>query len=60
MKYNTVLVPNCLTLRNSTLEILEKFKARGGRVIFAGGSFQNMRMPIFLTVAQNWQKNARL
>ena len=36
MKYNTVLVPNCLTLRNSTLEILEKFKARGGRVIFAG------------------------
>lgn len=26
MKYDTVLVPNCLTLRNSTLEILEKFK----------------------------------
>ena len=36
MKYDTVLVPNCLTLRNSTLEILEKFKERGGRVIFAG------------------------
>ena len=36
MKYDTVLVPNCLTLRSSTLEILEKFKERGGRVIFAG------------------------
>ena len=36
MKYDTVLVPNCLTLRSTTLDILGKFKARGGRVIFAG------------------------
>lgn len=36
MNYDVVLVPNCRTLRSSTLEILEKFKARGGRVIFAG------------------------
>lgn len=36
MNYDVVLVPNCKTLRSSTLEILEKFKARGGRLIFAG------------------------
>lgn len=36
MNYDVVLVPNCRTLRSSTLEILEEFKARGGRVIFTG------------------------
>lgn len=36
MQYDAVLVPNCMTLRGTTLEILEKFKARGGRVIFTG------------------------
>lgn len=36
MNYDAVLVPNCRTLRSSTLSILEKFKERGGRVIFAG------------------------
>ncbi|MDC7286671.1 glycosyl hydrolase [Blautia schinkii] len=36
MNYDVVLVPNCKTLRSSTLEILEKFRERGGRVIFAG------------------------
>ena len=36
MDYDTVLVPNCLTLRGTTLDILEKFRERGGRVIFAG------------------------
>ena len=36
MNYDAVLVPNCKTLRSSTLDILEKFKARGGKVIFAG------------------------
>lgn len=36
MHYDAVLVPNCRTLRSTTLEILEQFRARGGRVIFAG------------------------
>lgn len=36
MEYEAVLVPNCRTLRSTTLDILEKFAARGGRVIFAG------------------------
>lgn len=36
MKYDAVIVPDCETLRGTTLEILKKFKAAGGRVIFAG------------------------
>ena len=36
MNYEVVLVPNCMTLRSTTLEILEAFRKRGGRVIFAG------------------------
>lgn len=36
MNYDVILVPNCMTLRSTTLEILEKFRNRGGRVIFAG------------------------
>ncbi len=36
MDYDVILVPNCRTLRSTTLDILEKFRERGGRVIFAG------------------------
>ena len=36
MMYDTILVPNCVTLRRSTLKRLEAFKKSGGRVIFAG------------------------
>lgn len=36
MEYNAVIVPDCITLRRSTLEILEKFQSSGGKVIFAG------------------------
>lgn len=36
MAYDAVVIPGCLTLRRSTLDILEKFHSRGGRVIFAG------------------------
>lgn len=36
MKYDVILVPNCLTLRSTTLDALEKFRKRGGRIIFAG------------------------
>ena len=34
--YKAVLVPQVLTLRRSTLELLRKFKAAGGTVVFAG------------------------
>jgi hypothetical protein len=34
--YKAVLVPQLLTLRRSTLELLKKFKAAGGTVVFAG------------------------
>ncbi len=36
MRYDAVLVPPCLTLRSTTLEILEQFRSAGGEVIFAG------------------------
>lgn len=37
MKYDTILVPGCETIRSTTLERLEAFRAAGGRLIFVGG-----------------------
>lgn len=36
MQYSAVVVPNCETLRQSTIDILRKFIQKGGKVIFAG------------------------
>ncbi len=36
MEYDTIIVPGCHTLRSTTLERLEKFKAQGGNLIFLG------------------------
>ncbi len=36
MKYDVVLVPDCMTLRKSTLERLKEFEGRGGKIVFAG------------------------
>ena len=36
MNYKTVIVPDCITLRKTTLEILDEFQKNGGTVIFAG------------------------
>ena len=36
MTYQTVLVPDCKTIRSTTLDRLEAFVRAGGRVIFAG------------------------
>ena len=36
MEYETIIVPACETLRSTTLEILEQFRADGGRLIFLG------------------------
>lgn len=36
MKYKAVLVSNMLTIRKSTVELIEKFISLGGKVIFAG------------------------
>ena len=36
MQYEMVLVPNCFSLRESTVNILEKFARAGGKVIVAG------------------------
>lgn len=37
MEYKTVIVPDCLSLRSTTIERLSAFRNAGGRVIFAGG-----------------------
>lgn len=36
MKYSTVIVPSMYTIRSTTLDILERFREAGGRVIFGG------------------------
>ncbi|MCQ2446603.1 MAG: hypothetical protein MJ141_06970, partial [Clostridia bacterium] len=36
MNYDVVIVPDCETIRSTTLDRLEAFKAAGGRLIFAG------------------------
>ncbi|MBR5314784.1 MAG: hypothetical protein IKU45_05185 [Clostridia bacterium] len=36
MKYDTIIVPGCQTLRSTTMDRLEKFKAEGGNLIFLG------------------------
>ena len=36
MEYDTIIVPGCQTLRSTTLERLEAFKANGGNLIFLG------------------------
>lgn len=36
MNYDAVLVPDCVTLRRSTLHALKQFAAKGGKVLFAG------------------------
>ena len=37
MSYQTVIIPDCITLRGSTLRILRDMKERGARIIFLGG-----------------------
>ena len=38
MRYDTIIVPGCETLRSSTLERLEAFSASGGNLIFLGSA----------------------
>lgn len=36
MEYEAVVIPDCITLRRTTVDILEKFASSGGKVVFAG------------------------
>ncbi|WP_246240187.1 type 1 glutamine amidotransferase family protein [Anaerocolumna sedimenticola] len=38
MKYDVIVVPNCVTIRETTLSRLKKFVKYGGKVIFTGGT----------------------
>lgn len=42
MRYDAVLVPDCVTLRETTVKRLSEFAERGGKVIFAGGVAEYM------------------
>ncbi len=46
MEYDAVIVSDCLTLRSTTLEALEKFKNAGGKLIFTGKTpyFENAKL----------------
>ena len=38
MEYDAIIVPDCETLRSTTLERLEAFRKAGGKLIFMGGA----------------------
>ena len=38
MSYSTIIVPGCETLRQTTVDILNQFADKGGRVIFVGSA----------------------
>ncbi len=35
MEYKTIIVPECITIRQTTVDILKAFKKNGGRVVFS-------------------------
>lgn len=47
MKYEVVLVPDCLTLRANTVEALERFSEAGGHIIFIG------KIPEYVAAVKN-------
>ncbi|MDD5599285.1 MAG: glycosyl hydrolase, partial [Victivallaceae bacterium] len=59
-EYKVIVVPEMLTVRASTLELLEKFAAQGGKVIFAGSPARYVdgessdAMEIFAKKCQNF------
>lgn len=36
MSYDVILVPNCETLRSTTVKALKQFKEKGGKIVFSG------------------------
>ena len=59
MAYEAIVVPECLTLRSTTLERLEAFRAAGGKLVFMG------QPPLYTDAkesargAQLWQQSQR-
>lgn len=54
MKYRTVVVPACETLRESTVECLENFLCQGGRLLFIGPC------PVYMDARRDEEIRARL
>ena len=59
MAYDAIVVPGCLTLRGTTLERLEAFRAAGGKLVFMG------QAPVYEDAkessrgAELWQRSLR-
>lgn len=47
MQYDTIIVPNLITIRSTTLDFLRNFSANGGKVIFAGS------LPCYVDALEN-------
>lgn len=68
MKYETIIVPYLETIRTTTLNALQKFKNKGGRVIFMGDApkyldaLENNEPKIFAQKCENitWSKGSLL
>lgn len=60
MEYDAVLVPDCITIRRTTLEILEKFNAAGGKVIFAGQCPKYVDAAEDISVLELYDKSVRI
>ena len=55
MAYSTIIVPACETLRKTTVEILRKFIAAGGKVVFAGDAPKYMDAEQSAQVQELWE-----
>lgn len=60
MSYSAVIVPACITLRKTTVDILKKFIASGGKVIFAGEAPQYMDAEPSTQVQTLWESAVRV
>jgi len=60
MEYEAVLVPNCLSLRSTTLDALKNFQTAGGRVIIAGEAAQIVNGAFSAAVVDFSQKCVRI
>ncbi|MBC5688793.1 hypothetical protein H8S37_07635 [Mediterraneibacter sp. NSJ-55] len=66
MQYDIVIVAGMDTMRSSTLDILERFKSRGGRILFVGrtpryiDAIENKRAGEFASFCEHipWEKEA--
>lgn len=65
MSYDVIVVPNCITLRTTTMSRLNEFSSRGGKIIFAGKvpEYVDAKLcnePLLLCESLKYEKNCRV